>query len=67
MSIQLGDSSWCHGNQLSLADIAVGCALGYLLFRFPNVKWQEEYPNLDRLYQKLLLRSSFIESEPPTA
>ena len=67
MSEKLGGNTWCHGNQMTLADVAVGCAVGYLLFRFPNIKWQAQYPNLDRLYQKLLQRSSFIETEPPAA
>ena len=67
MSEKLGENAWCHGKQISLADIAVGCAIGYLLFRFPEIQWQAQYPNLDRLYQKLLQRSSFIETEPPAA
>jgi glutathione S-transferase len=67
MSEQLGENQWCLGNQFTLADIAVGCAVGYLLFRFPDIQWQQQYPNLDRLYQKLMQRSSFIETEPPTA
>jgi len=67
MSEKLGGSAWCHGNQMTLADVTVGCALGYLLFRFPDIKWQVQYPNLDRLYQKLLQRPSFIETEPPAA
>lgn len=67
MSEQLGENPWCHGNQMTLADIAVGCAIGYLLFRFPEVKWQTQYLNLDRLYQKLLQRPSFIETVPPAA
>jgi glutathione S-transferase len=67
MSEKLGGNAWCHGNQMTLADVAVGCALGYLLFRFPDIKWAVQYPNLDRLYQKLLQRSSFIETEPPAA
>jgi glutathione S-transferase len=67
MSEHLGENTWCHGNQMTLADIAVGCAIGYLLFRFPEVKWQTQYPNLDRLYQKLIKRASFIETTPPAA
>ena len=67
MSELLGGNAWCHSNQMTLADISVVCALGYLLFRFPNIKWQAQYPNLDRLYEKLLQRSSFIETEPPKA
>ena len=67
MSERLGENGWCHGNQMTLADVAVGCALGWLLFRFPDVKWQTQYPNLERLYQKLLQRPSFSETEPPAA
>ena len=67
MSEFLGGNAWCHGNQMTLADIATGCALGWLLLRFPDVKWQAQYPNLDRLYQKLLQRPSFMETEPPAA
>ena len=67
MSEILGENAWCHGNQMTLADIATGCALGWLLLRFPDVKWQTQYPNLDRLYQKLLQRPSFTETEPPAA
>ena len=67
MSETLGGNAWCRGNQITLADIAIGCALGWLLLRFPDVKWQVQYPNLDRLYQKLLQRPSFMETEPPAA
>lgn len=67
MSQQLGENAWCHGNQMTLADIAVGCSLGYLLFRFPNISWQAQYPNLDKLYQKLMQRPSFAETVPPAA
>ena len=67
MSRELGENAWCHGNQMTLADIAVGCALGYMLFRFPNITWQAQYPNLDALYQKLMQRPSFAETAPPAA
>ena len=67
MSRELGENAWCHGNQMTLADIAVGCALGYMLFRFPNVTWQAQYPNLDTLYQKLMQRPSFAATAPPAA
>lgn len=67
MSKQLGANAWCHGNQMTLADIAVGCALGYLAFRLPEIQWQAQYPNLNTLYQKLIQRSSFSETAPPAA
>ena len=65
MASGLGESEWCFGNQMTLADISVGCALGYLIFRFPDIQWQKAHPNLNKLYQKLLARSSFANTEPP--
>lgn len=64
MSSGLDDQPWCHGKAFSLADIAVGSALGYLDFRFPENKWQTAFPNLAALYQKLAQRPSFIQTEP---
>jgi len=63
----LGEKSWCSGNHFTLADIAVGCTLGYLDFRFPQIDWRGAYPNLQRLADKLATRPSFIESAPPAA
>lgn len=64
MSLSLGDKPFCCGIYLSLADIATGCALGYLDFRFPEVAWRTEYPNLHKLSDKLALRQSFIDTRP---
>ena len=47
-----------------MADVAVGCALGYLDFRFPQIDWRTEYPNLVRLHDKLIQRVSFAETIP---
>jgi glutathione S-transferase len=65
MSQGLGERSWCMGTHYSLADIAVGCALGYLDFRFPQIDWRQDYPNLGRLNDKLVQRQSFIDTVPP--
>ena len=64
MSHGLAEKPHCSGAHLSLADIAVGCALGYLDFRFPEIAWRNTYPNLDKLYAKLMQRQSFIDSVP---
>jgi glutathione S-transferase len=64
MSEELGESAHCMGTHFSLADIAVGSALGYLCFRFAEIKWQETHPNLARLYEKLMQRPSFAETIP---
>ncbi len=64
MAKELGESPWCMGNHLSLADIATGCALGYLAFRFPEIDWRGTHPNLARLYDKLMQRPAFAETVP---
>ena len=64
MSKGLGDKPFCSGIHLSLADIAVGCALGYLEFRFPQIEWRSDYFNLAKLQDKLMLRSSFADTSP---
>jgi glutathione S-transferase len=64
MSQGLGDKPFCAGIYLSLADIAVGCALGYLEFRFPHIEWRGAYPNLGKLYDKLMTRPSFADTVP---
>ena len=65
MSRGLGDKPWCSaGVHLSLADIAVGCALGYMDFRFADIDWRTPHPNLALLFDKLMQRQSFIETTP---
>jgi glutathione S-transferase len=64
MSQGLGDKPFCAGIYLSLGDIAVGCALGYLDFRFPEIDWRASHPNLAKLHEKLALRQSFIDTKP---
>ncbi|MET3439518.1 glutathione S-transferase [Variovorax paradoxus] len=64
MAKGLGDKPFCSGIHLSLSDIAVGCALGWVGFRFPEIDWRGEHPNLVKLYDKLMLRPSFIDTQP---
>ena len=66
ISSGLAEKPWCSsGTHLSLADIAVGCALGYIAFRFPQIEWREPHPNLAKLADKLNARQSFIDTLPP--
>lgn len=60
----LGDKPYCSGIHLSLSDIAVGCTLGWLEFRFPQIAWREKHPNLGKLMDKLMLRQSFADTRP---
>jgi len=64
MAEELGEKPFCMGTHLSLADIAVGAALGYLCFRFADIDWQTAHPNLGRLYAKLMQRPSLADTAP---
>ncbi|MEI8155951.1 MAG: glutathione S-transferase N-terminal domain-containing protein [Burkholderiales bacterium] len=64
MSSGLGEKPFCGGIHFSLADVAVGCALGYLDFRFPQIDWRIDNPNLVRLHDKLMQRASFADTVP---
>jgi glutathione S-transferase len=64
MANELGEKTFCMGTHFSMADIAIGTALGYLCFRFPSITWQETHPNLSKLYDKLLQRPPFADTVP---
>ena len=65
MADDLGSRAWCGGDHYNLADIAVGCALGYLDLRLSDINWRKEYPNLAKLAEKLDKRASFVDTVPP--
>jgi glutathione S-transferase len=64
MAKGLGDKPFCSGIHLSLSDIAVGCVLGWLDYRFPEIDWRADHANLVKLYDKLMLRPSFADTQP---
>jgi len=63
---ELDERAWCHGETYSLADIATGCALGYLDLRHAELDWRALHPNLARLAEKLAKRPPFADTLPPT-
>ena len=64
MAKGLGEKPFCSGIHLSLSDIAVGCALGWIGLRFPQIDWRSTHSNLARLHEKLMLRPSFADTAP---
>ena len=64
MSSGLTERAFCSDIHLTLSDIAVGCALGYLDFRFAHIDWRTRHPNLAKLYEKLAQRASFADTLP---
>jgi glutathione S-transferase len=67
MAEELGTRNWCGGEQYNLADIAVGCCLGFLDLRLPDLAWRKTYPNLGKLAERLAKRPSFEDTAPPTS
>ncbi|GHT93968.1 glutathione S-transferase [Betaproteobacteria bacterium] len=62
MEQNLGEQAFCTGKFLTLADLAVGTALEFLLFRLPNLEWRKTHPHLARLHAKLEQRPSFRDT-----
>jgi glutathione S-transferase len=65
MSDDLGRRNWCSGDFFNLADIAVGCCLGFIDLRMPELDWRTAQPNLAKLADKLAQRASFKDTVPP--
>jgi glutathione S-transferase len=65
LSEDLGEKKWCTGDAYTLADIAVGCTLGYLDLRYPELDWRAAHPNLAKLDERLLQRAPHQDTQPP--
>jgi glutathione S-transferase len=55
------------GGRVDLGTIAVGCALGYLDFRYPGIGWRARSPSLARWYEPFAARESMAKTRPPAA
>jgi glutathione S-transferase len=67
MEDDLGERDFCVGESMTLADIALGCVLGYLTLRYPELNFKKQYPNLAKHYQRMMERESFKDTAPPQA
>ena len=56
-------SEYAVGMNFGLGDIAVGCLLGYLDLRYPQLPWRT-HAHLDALFQRLSRRPSFQQTVP---
>ncbi|MBU0725230.1 MAG: glutathione S-transferase [Alphaproteobacteria bacterium] len=50
---------------ITIGQIAVGCALGYMDFRYEADKWREGRPNLAKWYDAFAQRPSMTATVPP--
>jgi glutathione S-transferase len=65
MESELGARAWCQSERYTLADIALGCSVGWLGFRKPaGIDWRAEAPGLARHYDKLMERPAFADTVP---
>lgn len=62
-----GNGSWCVGDAMSLADIAIACHIGFITLRAPQFFPQSQYPNLARLWRSMEARESMKKTAPPPA
>lgn len=64
LNLDIYKKKWCVNETFGLADIALGCALGYLDLRFKSLNWQDKFPNLAKHYSLLVKRPSFKQTMP---
>jgi len=60
----LGDADHFTPHAFGLAEIATGCALGYLDLRYPELDWRRDHPRLAALAARLSERPSFAATRP---
>lgn len=60
----LEDSAAQLQGPLDIAQIGVGCALGYLDFRFAELYWRNEFPGLTAFQERFSARDSMRQTEP---
>lgn len=53
------------GTMLDIGTIAIGCALGYLDFRFAARDWRKSFPELSSWFVKISKEDPFIRTVPP--
>jgi glutathione S-transferase len=60
----LGNRRWCVGDEMTLADIAIACHLGFVMLRAPHFFSRDACPNLARLWQTMDARESLKKTAP---
>jgi glutathione S-transferase len=64
LAAELGGKEHFVGGAFTLADIAAGCALGYLDLRLPDFDWRPLHPGLARWFDGISGRESFRQTVP---
>ena len=61
----LADRPYLGGERFNLGDIACACALFWVEFRMPELRWREMHPRLGAWAERLESRASFEATRPP--
>ncbi len=64
---RLGARTWCEGNGITLADLALVSALHYLDLRQPGRDWRGAHPGLAAFDARMVSRESVRVTMPPPA
>ena len=56
--------SFRTGNDLSIADIALGCCLGWYDLRFPDLAWRSDNPGIAEWFETFSERPSMAKTVP---
>ena len=59
-----GEAEALAASRLSIGHIALGVALGYIDFRFPELAWRDGHPRLAAWYETFKARRSVVMNEP---
>ena len=52
------------GDRVDLGTIAIGCALGYLDFRYASLAWRTKHPGASAWYERFGARESMVATRP---
>jgi glutathione S-transferase len=55
------------GDRVDIGTIAIGCALGYLDYRFASLAWRDGHPNTAAWFEWFDGRDSMVATRPPPA
>lgn len=58
------DEPWFFGNDITQADVTIGCLIGYLNLRLPDAFPHGRYPRLERLAERCEALDAFIAAKP---
>jgi glutathione S-transferase len=64
---ELEQRAGSFGERVDLGTIAIGCALGYLDFRFASLSWRGACPQLAAWFARFGARESMTGTRPPSA